>query len=284
MFDPTIKYIKSRCEPLILRKNSITGHYGRKEEYANVFDNMNAKIAQNRKSAKEYYNCGLLYYDMGCLYGEEEDYTRAIHDFCEAVRLDSSCVDASDAQLSVYVDASGAQLSAYFDRGILYLESERYDNAIDDFSKIIKKESTYERAYFYKGIAYYSKKDYANAIDDFSCAIQPGYCLSEKEYCYRGLAYYYQNDYDKAIIDFGEAIKQNSKFADAYYNLGEVYSKKGDCNNAYKNYDNACMNYEKAMYQGSVNYTEYRERYEKACEKRQCVAKMKQRVATDGAR
>ncbi|OEU82092.1 MAG: hypothetical protein BA865_06840 [Desulfobacterales bacterium S5133MH4] len=87
------------------------------------------------------------------------------------------------------------------------------------------------------GIAEYEKGNYQEAIRHYENGLKShpdDACLFNN----RGLAYYSLEDYDKAIDDYTKAIDDYTKaiglrldFADAYYNRGLAYFKKGSCYN-----------------------------------------------------
>ena len=69
-------------------------------------------------------------------------------------------------------------------------ESQDYDNAIIEFTKVLESKSNHDRALNYRGL------------------------------CYEGI-----NEFEKAVTDFKEAITIKTKEADYYFNLGRVYYK-----------------------------------------------------------
>ncbi len=48
-----------------------------------------------------------------------------------------------------------------------------------------------------------------------------------------------KGDFDKAIADFSEAIRLDPKDADAYFNRGRAYEKKGETERARADFDQA---------------------------------------------
>jgi tetratricopeptide (TPR) repeat protein len=76
-------------------------------------------------------------------------------------------------------------------------ESQDYDNAIIEFTKVLESKSNHDRALNYRGL------------------------------CYEGI-----NEFEKAVTDFKEAITIKTKEADYYFNLGRVYYKLNKFNEA----------------------------------------------------
>ena len=72
-----------------------------------------------------------------------------------------------------------------------------------------------------------SAAQYEDAIPEFSFVLRvlPDFAPA---YSGRGLAYYYEEQYDLALEDFNKAIELKPDLADAYGNRGAVYIATGD--------------------------------------------------------
>jgi tetratricopeptide (TPR) repeat protein len=110
-------------------------------------------------------------------------------------------------------------------RGLSFLESQRFDDAIKAFSIAI------ETAYNNRGTAWFYKGDYDRAIADCTRALElnPQYA---EAYNNRGTAWFYKGDYDRAIADCTRALELNPQYAEAYNNRGTVRFYKGDYDRA----------------------------------------------------
>lgn len=60
----------------------------------------------------------------------------------------------------------------FMNRGEIYLETERYDLAVLDFSKALELKMDYAEAFYNRGLAYFHLKKHPEAIDDYSSAIR----------------------------------------------------------------------------------------------------------------
>jgi tetratricopeptide (TPR) repeat protein len=61
---------------------------------------------------------------------------------------------------------------AYYDRGILYIERNDYDKAIEDYSNAIKLDFCHlYAAYYNRGLAYFRKNLYDAALNDLNTAL-----------------------------------------------------------------------------------------------------------------
>lgn len=85
---------------------------------------------------------------------KDYDYSLAINDYTEAIRLNSK------------------SFNAYFKRGSLYLAQQKYDEAINDYTKAIEIDPKSADAYNSRGVAHSWKNERNLAIDDFRAALE----------------------------------------------------------------------------------------------------------------
>jgi tetratricopeptide (TPR) repeat protein len=124
------------------------------------------------------------------------------------------------------------------DKGINYFKNQKYDEAIDAFSRAIQINPNKADIYNNRGLSYKMKGDLDNAIIDFNKAVEidPTY---EKAYYNMGSAYFKKGDFDKAIKEFDKTIEINPGFVQAYANRASIYFRK-------KEYDSSWANMHKA--------------------------------------
>jgi tetratricopeptide (TPR) repeat protein len=115
--------------------------------------------------------------------------------------------------------------AVHFFRGTDFLNKNKIDDAITEFSLAIFINLKCANAYNSRGYAYARKKQYDDAIKDYSKAIeiQPDYVSA---YNNRGNIYCEEGDYGPAVEDYTNAIKLSPENADAYNNRGFVYIVK----------------------------------------------------------
>jgi len=158
----------------------------------------------------------------------------------------------------IRIDPNDAK--AYFRRGCSYMDDEYY-KAIDDFTKAIRLDPDYTRVYFLRGYTYVSINQLDQAIEDFTEIIRLGLDpqfiqrddIQTKRrvrdaYSFRGSIYKALDQYDKAIGDFTELIKLYPDDDDTYIKRGQVYKEMGEM-------DQAIQDFEKAL---SLNSDEFR--------------------------
>jgi tetratricopeptide (TPR) repeat protein len=158
---------------------------------------------------------------------------RQDHD--RAISLFTSAIDGGD------LNRPNLAL-AYHYRGVEYLKTNRYDEAIADLDRAIMLEPVkLPAAYSDRGIAYRRKGDYAKAIADYTQAIQvwPDW---HDWYFNRGLAYAANRQYDEAIADFGRALYYRPDLVIAYIARGDAYLALGRKPEALADYQRARRN------------------------------------------
>ena len=110
-----------------------------------------------------------------------KDYSQAIADFSEAIRLDPSAM-------------------AYRGRGRAYFHQGEHDRAVADFNEVIRLEPNEATGPYIRGLAYLKTKDFDRALADFGEAIRlkPSY---KEAYLARSSAYAKKGDDARATAD-----------------------------------------------------------------------------------
>ncbi|MCZ9999553.1 tetratricopeptide repeat protein [Brachyspira hyodysenteriae] len=107
----------------------------------------------------------------------------------------------------------------YFNRGLEKIESKLYEEAIEDFNKIIELNPKDRDAYFFRGLTKTGLKLYEEAIEDFNEAIKLN-LKNWESYFARGVSKSSLKLYEEAIEDFNKSIELNSDNEEAYFNRG----------------------------------------------------------------
>jgi len=115
-------------------------------------------------------------------------------------------------------------------------------NAEDAYNNAIRITTTknldYTNAYYNRGNLYYEQKKYDQAIADYTVTIDFFKSAKDMDYDYsdayynRGLCYFNKNQYDQAIAEYQEAININPSFIWAHYSKGYVHFLKGEYSQA----------------------------------------------------
>ena len=139
----------------------------------------------------------------GDAYRKKGELDKAVADYTDAIRL-----DPKDA-------------AAHAARGDVYRKKGELNKAIADYTEAIRLDPKNAAAHAARGVAYRMEAESDKAIADYIEVINP---QDAEAYAMRGE----QGDFDKAIADCTEAIRLDPKWAEAYYDRGSAYEKKGD--------------------------------------------------------
>jgi tetratricopeptide (TPR) repeat protein len=130
------------------------------------------------------------------------------------------------AEFTEVIKITPDSASSYYSRGACYYYKGQYDLAINDFTKAIElKDSRLDLVYGFRGSSNYLKGDYDKAISDFTQAIE--IYPNSLYYNNRGLAYNGQKNYNLAIQDFTIAINLDPRDARPYSNRADSYIATG---------------------------------------------------------
>lgn len=102
-------------------------------------------------------------------------------------------------------------------RGAAYLNLNRYDNAVDDFNRVVDLDPDNERAYYYRGIAKLKTKQFEQAVEDLNTSLAQN-AERGASFLARGLALAEIGKDDEAVADFKKAMSyanvETEKFVD----------------------------------------------------------------------
>ena len=165
------------------------------------------------------------------------------------MKIEDFGLDDSNSVLAFFVKVLIEEFPghAFYCRGKVYLESEEYDKAIEDFSKAIKELDAHgyddiEHNYVYRerAFAYQQIGNYEAAISDCTRVIESDGVVSGSDFTTRASVYNMTDQYDRAIADCDRAIKSDD--ADAY-----TYALRGDSQYELGNYAEAIADCTKAI-------------------------------------
>ncbi len=153
-------------------------------QFAEAYSNLkNARLMQGNPtkaiSEKDYFKLGATSFRQG-------NFTDAISDFTEAVKINPNFAQA------------------YNDRGLAYYNEGNYSTAIIDYNKAIGLDPDYADAYYNRGLAWDRQANQTQALSDFNKAIKikPD---NGQTYSNRAIIYYRLRKYDKAWEDVHKA-------------------------------------------------------------------------------
>ncbi|EFK97025.1 Tetratricopeptide repeat family protein [sediment metagenome] len=127
----------------------------------------------------------------------------------------------------------------HYKMGYSYFESNRYADAIEEFTKAIEINPDSSEAFYERGNSFRKLKDYKSAIKDYLHAKELG---ANEAYVYSdcGISYAQLGDHSSAIENYTKAIKLNPDDVDAvYYNRGFSYIMMKDYSSAIRDFTSA---------------------------------------------
>ena len=112
----------------------------------------------------------------------------------------------------------------YYNRGLLFAQTGRYTEAINDFSKAISQKQ-YFKAYVGRGNVYYTMHDIPKALEDAKAAlaIDP---KNSRALFLMGRCYDDINDLDKAMMYYNNSLQVSPEDAMVYLRRGILFGKK----------------------------------------------------------
>ncbi|MDC1203390.1 tetratricopeptide repeat protein [Crocinitomicaceae bacterium] len=172
--------------------------------------------------------------------GHDQD---ALKDFNKLLELDSTNIDAINTIGLIYVEQGKIDLAiqtyergialektdpiaasyCYRNRGIIYRNQEKYQKAIDDFTKTIDLDPNTASRYIDRANCYRDMNENEKALEDYDMAIQVDPKDAENWYWRGSFLFYFMSDYKGAIRDLEKSISLNPSDIYNYIWLGELY-------------------------------------------------------------
>jgi len=183
-------------------------------DYKNVAELTNEVLATDKIYPQAYFIRGFGMMEQG-------DTAAAVRNFITAIEQDQDYFDA------------------YMQLGLIYsfkgdvLAEEYYKNAI-------RIQADNITALYYLGFYYQETEQIDKAIEEYNKAISidPDFITAHYNLGYIQLVYF--NNFEQAIQHFSDAISIENSYTDAWFNRGYCYELM-------KDYENARMNYKKAL-------------------------------------
>jgi len=172
--------------------------------------------------------------------GHDQD---AIQDYKKVLELDSTNIDAINTIGLIYQEQGKIDLAietyergialektdpiaasyCYRNRGIIYIDQEKYQKAIDDFTKTIELDPNTPSRYIDRANCYRDMNENEKALEDYDMAIQVDPKDAENWYWRGSFLFDFMSDYKGAIRDLEKSISLNPSDIDNYIWLGELY-------------------------------------------------------------
>lgn len=138
---------------------------------------------------------------------------------------------------------------AFNNRALAYNQTEQFSLAFQDFHQAIALEPQDSNTFFNRGISYYKSKQYQLAIEDFDSVLA---IHADIECCLlKGVAQVKLAFYSEAIECFNQALLIDENEPRAYLNRGATYGHLGEIELAQQDFERAKQlkpDYEQANY------------------------------------
>ncbi len=121
--------------------------------------------------------------------------------------------------------------------GAEHMLNKNYDLSLRYLNSAILENTSYYKGYYNRGLLYAQTNRMNDALADFTKAIELN--KYPKAYVGRANVYYLLNDYSRAMADANEVLKTDPKNSKANFTLANCYDDKNDLNNAMYFYNTA---------------------------------------------
>ena len=128
-------------------------------------------------------------------------------------------------RLTQVIDRFPDKPDAYMQRGFIYDEMERYNEAIADYKSAFSRGADKSSYYNAMGVAYNKKEEYKKAISLYTKAIKSAK-EDASQYVNRGSCYDDMGEFEKALDDYNKAIELDDGCKEAYINRSITYKKQ----------------------------------------------------------
>lgn len=252
-----------------------------KDSAAKVTDTITPRIAQYTKRIASNPKDADAYWKRGILEAALKKYDNAVQDYNKAIKTDStkgmyyySLADAdfiightrdSKDEFQKCIDLDPKNTDAMLRLGEIYFDVKKYDDAIKLIDQALKVNPYIARAYFLKGMIFLENKDTAKAVSSMQTAVEQDSKYYDA-YIQMGLIFTHKGN-PIALDYFSDAINARPGDVEAYYDKGMFYQSTGDYDNAIKAYQallQVVPDYKFAYYDMGVIYYVQKKDYQQA--------------------
>lgn len=128
----------------------------------------------------------------------------------------------------------------YYKRGLLYLQQRRFDRAVVDFTRTLRRDALHVEAFIHRAQCLTAMGKHAEAIKDYDNAIALRADV-DSWYMARGKLHNDLENYDEALRDFHAALDCNPKNVEAFVHIGTLLSAEQEYHGAVEAYSTALV-------------------------------------------
>jgi tetratricopeptide (TPR) repeat protein len=138
------------------------------EEYDQSLEAFKKVVKIDKKDSMGYYN-------LGCAHNALEEFTDAEKNWRKAIALDRSTNKSEESETksdnglaySLVVLKTPVSLKAHMSLGLLYIRQNKHEQAIEEFSEVVKVDAEYPESYLQLGKIFQKKGDVKNAVKHY---------------------------------------------------------------------------------------------------------------------
>ncbi len=201
--------------------------YRRNAAWKNKFTLWADVIKKSPQKVRAYNDRGNTYAFMGRFNEALADYNKVIEiDLNQIAALQQKTAQDVKRGVSGYdgyklIAARATLAIAFFNRGLLFMDTGNFKQAISDFNKALEINPALAAPYHNRGMSYVGIEDYDNALSDFTKAIEIN-PTDAGAYNNRGNIYSAKGNFREALLDYSRAIELDPNLAPAYLNRAKV--------------------------------------------------------------
>ncbi len=149
---------------------------------------------------------------------------KAFESFIKAYVETQKVNPRNNITISMFKDAISKDKNfweAYYNLGIIYFNTDQYDQALGQFNKIIRALPNFDKPYYGRGLIYEKQKKYDQAITDFNKVTEfnPN---DPKPYYYLGKISILDKKFTEAKKYLDKCTSINPDYAPAYFEYGNL--------------------------------------------------------------
>lgn len=180
------------------------------------------------------------YYYLGVIKAEKKDYYDALKNFDKAIQINCTNSDYFNARgyvktmiwdtlaaledLNTSIGLSKTNVNAYYNRSVLWLNTKKYDKALQDCNNAISTKPGFYELYLLRGHIKLFMNDSLGAKSDFEFIIEKD---SENLAAYYNLALFYHNkkNFELALNYYTKVINLNPYNSECYFNRAALFAE-----------------------------------------------------------
>jgi tetratricopeptide (TPR) repeat protein len=235
------------------------------KNFDEALNNYTKVIEINPQSAEAFIGIGLIKKENKDIRGALANFNNAIYcrptyeGYINRASIRMILKDFANAMddLDKAYQMDPLRLDVYSNKGFIYLQTGKYEEALKNFSKAIEIDAGYYNAYLGMGRTKQALNDLQGAISFLNTALQLS--KTSEAYICRADVKIALGDAEGARTDLDNAMQLEPDKPDIYINKGMLELKLGNINNAFMEYNKAVAlnrkNYQAYLYRAIAKYS-----------------------------